>query len=87
MPRKPTQPFGHIAFSKESKVTTNMTLLPDDKEGQEVGVVTCAFMCDDTGTATINADELISVKVTETGTDNTAVGGQGSVTLIFEQDP
>jgi hypothetical protein len=39
MPRKPTQPFGHIAFSKEGKVTKNTTLLPDDKEGQEVGVV------------------------------------------------
>ncbi len=39
MPKKPTQPFGHIAFSKSGKVTKHQFELPDDKSGQELAAI------------------------------------------------
>jgi hypothetical protein len=38
-PRKPTKPYGHIAFSKNGKVRKNMFQLSHDKEEQEEGVI------------------------------------------------
>lgn len=38
MPRKPTEPFGHIAFGKDGSVRKKMDILPSDKEGQERSV-------------------------------------------------
>lgn len=38
MPRKPTQPFGHLAFSKSGRVKKEMQLLSDVKEAQELQV-------------------------------------------------
>ncbi len=50
MARKPTQPFGHIVFSKDGSVEKRMSLLPDDKEGQEGNIVErfvdCLSRCD-----------------------------------------
>lgn len=36
MPRKPTQTFGHIAFSKDGRVTQHLTRLSEDKPIQEL---------------------------------------------------
>jgi len=36
MPRKPTQTFGHIAFSKDGKVSQHLTRLSEDKPQQEM---------------------------------------------------
>lgn len=38
-PRKPTEPFGHIAFGKNGSVTKQMSQLSQDKEEQEAGVM------------------------------------------------
>lgn len=38
-PRKPTDPFGHIAFGKSGSVTKHMSQLSHEKEEQEVGVM------------------------------------------------
>src|SRR5574340_890963 len=38
MPRKPTSPFGHIAFSKSGRVTKEMQQLSEVKEVQEMQV-------------------------------------------------
>jgi hypothetical protein len=38
MPKKPTKSFGVIVFSKEGKVWPDFQKLPDDIEGQELGV-------------------------------------------------
>jgi hypothetical protein len=35
MPRKPTQTFGHIAFSKDGRVKQHLTCLSEDKPTQE----------------------------------------------------
>lgn len=37
--RKPTEPYGYIAFSKNGKVKKQMFQLSHDKEEQEVGVI------------------------------------------------
>lgn len=39
MPRKPTRPFGHIAFSKDGKVSKEMRQLSEIKEVQELEAV------------------------------------------------
>lgn len=36
MPRKPTQTFGHIAFSKDGRVTQHLTHLSEEKPTQEL---------------------------------------------------
>jgi hypothetical protein len=36
MPRKPTQTFGHIAFSKDGSVTQHLTRLSEEKPTQEL---------------------------------------------------
>lgn len=36
MPRKPTQTFGHIAFSKDGRVTQHLTRLSENKPQQEM---------------------------------------------------
>jgi hypothetical protein len=41
MPRKPTQPFGSIVFSKDGKVRHRRFVLPDQKELQETEAVRC----------------------------------------------
>jgi len=38
-PRKPTEPFGHVAFSKNGSVTKKMQKLSGDKESQESEVI------------------------------------------------
>jgi hypothetical protein len=37
-PRKPTKPFGFISFSKDGKVTPQISRLPEIKTGQEIQV-------------------------------------------------
>lgn len=39
MPRKPTNPFGHIDFSKSKRLTKHMEQLSHVKEDQELQVV------------------------------------------------
>ena len=39
MPRKPTDPFGHIAFSKNGSVKKVMKKLSENKEQQESGAM------------------------------------------------
>jgi len=39
MPRKPTDPFGHIAFSKNGTVKKVMKKLSENKEQQEAGAI------------------------------------------------
>ena len=38
-PRKPTEPFGHIAFGKDGSVTKRMDELSSDKDEQEGGAI------------------------------------------------
>jgi hypothetical protein len=37
--KKPTSPFGYIAFSKDGKVSKHIDTLPDTTKGQEEGVI------------------------------------------------
>ena len=40
-PRKPTNPFGHIAFGKDGSVTERISRLSEDKEEQEKHFMEC----------------------------------------------
>ena len=38
MPKKPTEPFGHIAFGKDGSIRKHVDVLPDQKSEQELEV-------------------------------------------------